>query len=203
MEGAVADVENGDVLRLGCGLIYDGLYDVVNVWHILCNLDVGIDWASATTFIQTYCDDLYDDLKAPLNDEMGTGSISVANVTQATTLGSIAWSPTWSGAEAGEATAAGVCCFAWARTYKPRVQIRKYYGVFGEVNVTTGSWTGTVQNACVASMTFHIASTQMAPSKFFQGIAYNRTLGTYQAGVSVAVSAEPAYQRRRKRGRGS
>ena len=199
----MADVDNGDVLRVGAGLSYDGVYDVVNVWHILMQLDAGLDWATVSGYIQTYIDNCYDDLKTPLNDAIGTNVLSVSNATQLTTLGAIAWSPTWAGVESGEPTAAGVCCFTWGRTYKPRVQIRKYFGVFGEANVVNGSWHSNVRTAAEAAMTYHITSHAMAAGKTFLGVAYNRTLGTYEAAYSVDSSAEPAYQRRRKRGRGS
>ena len=199
----MSDVNDGDVLRLGAGLIYDGLYDVVNVYHVEVEAPGGETWEVITPFIQTYLDDLYDNIKTQLNDTMGTGSISVANMTQATTLGSIAWSPGWAGAESGEPTASGVCCFTWARTHKPRVQLRKYLGVFGEVNVVAGAWTSTVQDACEALMAEHIEDTFMGGSTRFQGVAYNRLLATFERGYSTDKSAEPAYQRRRKRGRGS
>lgn len=199
----MADVDDGDILRVGAGLIYDGLYDVVNVFNILVETTSGLSWAAITGYVQDWLDGVYDNIKTPLNDGMGTGSISVANATQVTTLGSIAWSPSWAGIESGEPTAAGVCCFGWARTYKPRVQIRKYLGVFGEVNVAAGSWTSTVQTACRNLMTDLITRTLMVPGVNFTGVAYNRLLGTYELASSVDVSAEPAYQRRRKRGRGS
>lgn len=199
----MSDVNDGDILRFGAGLVYDGVYDVVNVFHVKATVSAGWAWGAFTAYIQDYLDALYDNIKTPLNDGMGTGAISVANVTELTTLGAIAWSPGWAGAESGEPTAAGVCCFTWGRTYKPRVQIRKYLGVFGEVNVTAGSWTGTVQNACKALMDDHIANMDLGGGVFLQGVAYNRALLTHELAVSSDVSAEPAYQRRRKRGRGS
>lgn len=199
----MADVNNLDILRVGAGLNFQGIYDVVNVFHILAELDVGKTWAEVTVYLESYMNNIYSTLKTPLSDTIGTNVLSVANVTQDTTIGAIAWNPTWAGAESGECTAPGVCCFSWGRTYKPRVQIRKYWGVFGEVNVVDGVWTSTVQTACTAAMEEHIDRNLMTTGVYFTGVAYNRTLETYQAAVSADSSAEPAYQRRRKRGRGS
>jgi len=199
----MADVDPGDVLRVGAGLSFQGVYDVVNVFHILTDMPSGRSWTQVTGFIQDWLEEVYDNLKATLNDTMGTNAVSVANVTQDTTLGAIAWSPTWAGAETGECTAPGVCCFSWGRTYKPRVQLRKYWGVFGDTNVVNGIWTSAVQSACDAAMGDVIAEQLMATDIYFTGVAYNRALATYEKGVSVASAAEPAYQRRRKRGRGS
>lgn len=199
----MSDVNPGDILRLGAGLIYDGLYDVVGVWHVEVDDDSGLTWAQVTTSIQLWLDNVYDELKLTLSDQIGTGSVSVANVTQLTTLGSIPWSPTWGGAAAGDPTAAGVCLFAWNRTYKPRVQMRKYFGVFAESQVTDGFFVTAAREDAAAAMAYARAQASMGGNRTFQAVAYNTALGTFEYGVSTETSAEPAYQRRRKRGRGS
>lgn len=199
----MADVDDGDILRLGAGLSFQGVYDIVNVWHVIVGLVTGKTWAESELPIQNYVDELYDFIKATLNDDMGTNVISVANVTQATTIGAIAYNPTWAGTEGGEPTAPGNCCFTWGRTYAPRVQIRKYFGVFGEAGMAAGVWNAGVQDACEDSMDWHIAERIPSAGWTMQGIAYNRALGTHEFAHSVGVAAEPAYQRRRKRGRGS
>lgn len=199
----MSDIDSGDILRLGAGLIYGGIYDVVNVWHILTASAGGQTWGTAVTQIQSWLDECYASLKTPLHEDIGTGAVSVSNVTQSTTLGTILWSPTWAGAGTGEPTASGVCCFAWGRTYKPRVQLRKYFGVFGEAQVVEGSWNAAVQSGCEGAMTYAIAARSKGPFTNFQAVAYNRTLLSHELGFSVASAAEPAYQRRRKRGRGS
>lgn len=199
----MADVNDGDIVRIGAGLLYDGIYDVVNVWHVRVDTAGGATWAELSTDIQAWLNSLMADLKDELVDGIGTGAISVSNVTQLTTLGSIPWSPTWAGAQVSDPTAAGVGCFAWARTYKPRVQIRKYFGVFSEAGITGGFWIAAVQDACEAAMDYAIAERALGGDRTFQAVAYNRTLETTEIGRSVAVAAEPAYQRRRKRGAGS
>lgn len=199
----MADVDTGDILRIGCGLVFEGIYDVVNVYHMRADLEAGVTWTTMSNTMQAYVNNLYDTLKAPLSDEIGTGVISLANVTQDTTVGAIAWSPTWGGADTSEVLPPGVCCFAWARTYTPRVQIRKYFGVFGEGNLTVGFWSSAVQTACEAVLTYHIAPHDLGSGITLTGVAYNRTLSTSAEAVSVDSSAEPSYQRRRKRGRGS
>lgn len=199
----MADVDNGDILRMGCGLSFEGIYDIVNVYHMRADLVAGVTWATLAATIQAYADNLYDYLKAQLSDAIGTNLISLANVSQMTTIGSIAWSPTWSGTEAGERTPPGVCCFTWGRTYTPRVQIRKYFGVFGEVDMAEGVWVSQIQSDCIDVMDYHIAPHDMGSGITLTGVAYNRALGTAVEAVSSDASAEPSYQRRRKRGRGS
>lgn len=199
----MADVDSGDIIRIGARFDFDALYDVVNVWHLLCEATAGRTWAELTTAVQAWLNACYASLKTPLSDEMTTGDVQVANVTQATTLGTIAWSPTWSGAGSGDQTAAGVCCFTWGRTYKPRVQIRKYFGVFPETNIADGYWVTAARTGCEDAMTYAITAGAVGQFSNIQAVAYNRTLATYEKAVSVDSSAEPAYQRRRRRGRGS
>ena len=199
----MADIENGDVLRLGAGLIFEGVYDIVNVWHVLVTAGGGISYSTAVADIQEYLNALYDNIKVVLSDEMGTGNISLANVTQDTTFGAIAWSPGWSGSDGGEQTAPGVAVFVWARTLRPRTQIRKYFGVFGEVRSVGGVWDSTARTNCEDVMADHIASYVATGGLTMIGVAYNYALARATQALSVASSAEPAYQRRRKRGRGS
>ena len=199
----MADVNSGDVLRLGCGLSFEGIYDVVNVWNIEVTLADPQSWAGIIPRIQTWANNVYDDMKSTLVDSIGTNVISVANETQSTTLGAIEWNPTWAGLEASQATAPGVCCFGWARTYKPRVQIRKYFGVFSEANMTDGFWITGLRDDVQAAMDYARAAQVIAVGFTFQAVAYNRLLGTFEYGVSADTSAEPSYQRRRQRGRGS
>lgn len=199
----MADVDPGDILRVGAGMTFDTDYDIVNVWHLLADNAAGTTWATCVSAVVAYMEVIYNGLEVQLNDHIDSSSITIANVTQATTIGSVAWGTPWQGDESGEPTAAGVCCFTWGRTYTPRVQIRKYFGVFGEVGMVDAAWSGTVRAACEAAMTYHIAPHLIAGGWTFTGVAYNRTLATYVEAVSVESSPEPSYQRRRRRGRGS
>ena len=158
----MSDVNTGDVLRLGCGFLYDESDDVVNVWHVEVVTASGLDWATVSPYIQAWCDALYTDLKSTLSNDLDTDLISVSNVTQGTTLGAIGWSPAWLGSSGIAATASGVSLFTWARTYKPRVQIRKYFGVFTETDMEDGSWSVAARADAEAAMTYAIAAQTMA-----------------------------------------
>lgn len=199
----MADVDSGDILRLGCGLSLNGVYDVVGVWNVEITLTDPASWAAIIPRIQTWANNVYDDLKNTLSEDIGTNVISVANETQSTTLGAIEWNPTWAGVAVAEKTAPGVCAFGWARTYRPRVQIRKYFGVFTEADMADGSWNASVQEDVLAAMDYARAAQVIAVGFTFQAVAYNKVTGLFEYGVSSDVSAEPAYQRRRRRGRGS
>lgn len=199
----MSDIESGDVLRLGCSLSYENVHEIANVYHCLVTGGADKTFTEIVDDIQEYCDGLVQDLDTLFNTNILADKISVANVTQGLVFGAIDWGVFTQGGSAADPTAVGVCCLAYARTYVPRVQIRKYYGVFGETQMTDGVWAATVRDACATAMAYHITPQTLTDGLILLGVAYNRNLLSYTLGQSVVTAAEPTYQRRRRRGRGS
>lgn len=199
----MADIDNGDVLRIGCSWIYDDAYEIANVYHVLCTSGAGKDFADIIDDIQQYVDLLYAEMDVFLSTDMVVDRISVANVTQDLIFGSINYGLLAAGGMGGDPVAAGTCLLAWARTLKSRVQIRKYYGVCGEASLEAGAWKGDIQTAAYSDLADHISSQAMTDGLTMTGVAWNRALLTYTLATGVATAGEPAYQRRRRRGRGS
>lgn len=199
----MADFENGDIIRIGAVMRYDGSDDVVNVYHVEL-LDAGpVNWATMAPVLQAYLDGIMGTLDTELSTLMTAGELQIANVTQATVFGAIAWGDFAQGGAAGAQCAAGAACFGFARTRKPRVQIRKYYGIFPQASLVDGSWDAGVTDAVGDALDYHIDTKVMGGGITLKGVAYNRTLLTTEYGVTVAVRTEPRYQRRRRRGAGS
>lgn len=199
----MADVENGDVLRIGATWSFEGAYEVTNVWHAKVQAGGGIDYPAASLDIQDYMEAIYLALDTKLSNQMTTDYITLSNATKGTTFGAIAWQSVITGDITTETTAPGVCLFTWARTLQPRVQIRKYLGIFCEVDMQAGLWSASIRASALNAMNIHITPYTGGPALTLLGVAYNRTLGTNVEPVSATTSAEPAYQRRRRRGRGS
>lgn len=199
----MSDVDNGDVLRIGCSWVYNLTDEVTNVYHVLVTSGGAKDFADVIDDIQQYADLMYSDILARLKNNLRVDRISVANVTQNLVFGSINWDVTSAGGEAADALPSGVCLLAWGRTLKPRVQIRKYFGVFSEADMLAGVWSGGAISDAFDAMTKHITSQAMTDGLTVTGVAWNRTLETYTLATGVATADEPTYQRRRRRGRGS
>lgn len=199
----MADFEDNDVIRIGAVLIYDSTEDIVNVYHVKLTQGGPVNWATMDGLIQSYMDSLVATIDTEWSTLITAGELQVSNVTQSTVFGAIDWDTFAQGGAAGEPTAAGVACFGFARTRVPRVQIRKYYGVFPQSSMVDGVWDAGVIAAVDDCLGFHIQEQSMGGGVYLQGVAYNRTLLTDEPGITVAVRAEPAYQRRRKRGVGS
>lgn len=203
MEGRVAEIDNGDILRIGATWQFEGAYEVTNVWHAKVVAGGGITYAAGALDVQDYMADIYVQIEPRLSSSMLTDFLTLSNVTQDTTFGAIAWQGLIQGDVVSQVTAPGVTLFAWARTLKPRVQIRKYFGVFTEDDMVDGVWSGAVRAVADAAMVVHVQDYVGGPALTLRGVAFNRTLLTHVEAISVSTSAEPAYQRRRKRGRGS
>lgn len=199
----MADFQEGDVVRLGATMIYDSTEEVANIYYLLITGGGDKTFAQADAGFQDWMDAVMETLDTELSDLMLADRISVANVTQLTVFGNIPWGVFTQGGAAGEQTPSGACCLTFARTHKPRVQIRKYYGVFPVAALVDGEWDGGVTAACGAALDYHIQEHAMTNGMEMRGVAYNREFGTHEFAHSVATRGEPAYQRRRKRGVGS
>jgi len=199
----MADVNVGDVLRLGCIWLLSSTWEIANVFHVRVLSGAPLGWADASDDMAEYAADIYDEILSRLSDNMDTHLLTLQNLTEDTTIGAFSWAAPLQGLEGTENTAPGVCCLAWGRTYKPRVQIRKYWGVFTEASMVDGVWAAAMRTDAAAAINVHLTSFTGTNGLEVLGCAYNRTLGTTTDAVSVASSGEPAYQRRRRRGRGS
>lgn len=199
----MADINVGDVLRVAGVMNIDGQYEITNVWHMLVEAAPNGAFLDNVADIQQYFDLLVATTDTFFTDNQFADHLEVQNVTTLDVFGSIDWGTFAQGGAAQQHTALGVCVFAWARTRRPRVQIRKYFGVFTENDLADGVWQAGVLGACNASMAVHVASQTLTNGLELQGVAWNRAASTYQLPINHTSSAEPAYQRRRKRGVGS
>lgn len=199
----MAQVDVGDILRLGCVQIFNGTVDIVNVFHVQVTGGGDKAYWEITDDIQEYTAALFDTIDTYLSDMVNADRISISNETQDLVFGSIEWSGYTGGSGAGDVTAPGVGVLTWARTLYPRVQMRKYLGPFTESDMTDGTWTGGITTACLALMDYHVGSRTMTDGLVLTGVAYNKALARVAGAISTAVSANPVYQRRRRLGSGS
>jgi len=199
----MAEIEINDVLRLSCRMLFDNTYSVVNTWTV--NVDAGgpATFASWQTAIQAYTAALYTYMNSYIVNNITVDSIGVQNLTQGLVFGSMSWSGWGGGAATGDSLPLGCALMVYGRTLVPRVQIRKYLGVIAEIESNDGVFTGTVRGAAENMMTYHITQQTPDTGKQVTGIAYNMTTLAKTYATSVASSSEVAYQRRRRRGRGS
>lgn len=199
----MADFDANDIIRISARMKWDDAYDIVNVYHVILDAGAPLAFSAIQTAVQNYVDTIYGYLTAYLCTNQTDSSIGVSNETQGTVFGSMSWG-TWSaGGHAGDSVPLGCSVLTFGRTSRPRVQIRKYFGVFAEVYTTEGAWLSTVRGACENAMTYHISQQTPDTGITWTGVAYRPSTGLVTYATSVSSSEEVAYQRRRKRGRGS
>jgi hypothetical protein len=199
----MADFETGDVVRLGVVQTFDNEHDIVNVLHLLIIAGGPMTFATASLDFQEYVDDLYTPLASLLSDLQDADHISAANVTQDLVFGNFAFDTYTGGSNIADALPPTDTLLAFGRTSRPRVQIRKYLGVFCEGDQADGLWSSTVRAAGLTYINYHIAQQTMTNGLVLQGVAYNRTAGTSYGARSGSTSQAVCTQRRRRRGRGS
>lgn len=199
----MADFDTNDVVRLGCVMKFDGLYDIVNVLHVQITAGGGLAFAQATLDFQQYTDALYDTIDQLQSQLVTDDRISIANRTQNTVFGAIAWDAYVGGTLAQDPTPLQVALLAFGRTSVSRVQIRKYLGVFCEPNMTVGLWDAAARAAADAFMVYHVAGQTMDEGLVLRGCAYRHVTPRVVFAQSVSTSQVPVIQRRRRVGRGS
>lgn len=199
----MAAIDNGDILRIGATMDYGPGTEVTNVYHCLVTQGGGKAFSEIIADVQEYMDMLVEEHDVFLMQAQAADYISVANATQSLVFGSIEWGAFTAGGQSGDPTPSGACVLVYGRTFAPRVQLRKYFGVCGELNCTGGVWTSVLKDAFALDMADHVTEQVLTDGLGLLGVAYNRTLGTHQLVQSLVVAAEPAYQRRRRRGAGS
>ncbi len=199
----MADFDTGDVVRLGCVMRFDELFDIVNALHVKIVSGGGLAFAAFTLDVQQYCDALYANISGRLSERVTDDRISIKNVTQSTVWGAIAWGAFTGGINVGDPTALATALLAWGRTQISRVQIRKYLGVFTETDMEGAVWNATARAAGQNYIDYHIVENLMDEGTVLQGVAYSPSLVRATPALTGATSAFPVTQRRRRQGRGS
>lgn len=199
----MADFEVNDVFRVGAVMQFKATYDIVNTWTAQLTAGGGISYGTMYPLVQAYMDTLYAALTAVLSTQMLPNYLTLENLTQGTTGGSFAWGAWAGGTQAAEPTASQVCCLGYGRTLVPRVQIRKYLGVFTEVWMSSGRWPSQITTPVSNMMGIHILPALIGGGVTVQGCAYNPLLARVTFAQSANASQVPVIQRRRREGRGS
>lgn len=199
----MADVENGDVLRVAAVMQVLGSEALVNVWHLKVMSGGPVAFPSAAMDVGEYMDSLYGTITAQISDEVVADHLEMQNVTQDLTYGSFAWTSWTGGSNTAAITGTQTALLAFARTTIPRVQIRKYLGVFTQNQLVNSEWISGTRSVCGNMMAYHINSQTMSVSLSLKGVAYNDALARATEALSYATSQYPVIQRRRRVGTGA
>jgi hypothetical protein len=182
---------------------FDGVEDVVNVFQLQHTTGVAVTDAQAVADIGQFMDDLYVILEGILTILMIAREIKIFNKTQLILLGAYPF-PTFNGGlQVLPPTAPGVAILSNFATGIPRVTPRKYWGVMTETSMDTqGQWEVPTL-AVIATANSLLLAEYIGVNSNWQYGYFSPKIAGFAQPNSAIVTSIPAYQRRRKQGRGS
>jgi len=196
-------VDAGDILEVVARQSFGGTEDVVNVFQFELQTPTSLTNTEAQDAMSEIMDDFYNNFASIVSDEVDAVSIRISNLSKAEVYGLFSW-PTYAGGTAtADPTPPGVCALINFSTGISRVTPRKYIGVLTEGNVEgDGTFSaGVVTNLTTAALQI-IGTIAPTYGTWLYGHTSPKT-ASFQPVISGVVSDIPAYQRRRKQGRGS
>lgn len=201
-------VSSGAVLRLVASMLWDDGELAQNVFNVVVS-GGSSPYAEADLVTEglAWLNVMYAALTSRVSDQLG-GSESKLYIFDTVDvdwdeLGTAAWA--WQGTQVDEQLPRGVAAQVNARTTDPDVQGKKFIPGFTEAHNVDGAWGSTTLTSMLAWaaswVTPFVGATTGAT--WTPGI-WSPTRGTFiPASGTVIAKAEPAYQRRRKRGVGA
>lgn len=197
-------VDENDIIRVACRQRYASVDEVVNVYHVVCLTnetanDQGIGDDLADIFGQVYVE-----IEGLLSSALEPNVIDVYNVTQDYPIGQFNWGGGYNGGTGGGSELpSGVAGLVIWNTNVKRMQGKTYIGVLTESSLTDGIWNA----AYLSDMTAFVGAMLDFPaslsSSTYQFEIYSRENEIVRHPTGFRIPLEPAYQRRRRRGRGS
>lgn len=137
------DVSDGNALRVTAKMSYQGVSDIINVFHATVELTVAQDDAVVMADIAAIVDANYALIVQDLSDDLKFDTIEFYNVTEDRPMGVEDWTTLVAGTETtSQPTATQMCGQANFLTGIKRSQGRKYVGGYSELANTGGGILG-------------------------------------------------------------
>jgi hypothetical protein len=195
-------IQDNDVLRVDLIGDFNTAHALVNSYQFRVTDGGGVAVADAITDLIALMTALVNILKALSSAETVWRRIRVSNITQDVVYGETNLAAAIAGTASGDPNAPAVSALMYARTLEPRIQLRKYWGPLAEAHLNNEgiiySSTQTVlANACAMLATDYVGTY----ATYRYGL-FSPKLNQWIEPVIVAFSVIPAYQRRRRQGRG-
>jgi hypothetical protein len=192
----------GDVIRVVAQLLSDAEITIQNVFYLKIGSAGPIDDADLIDDMGEYLEDVYDGLVGYLHTTTTFDLYKMTNVTDDSDKGAHSWPVLTAGSNGSERYAPGVCGLIRARTGTPGREGRKFFGPLTEGILSNGLIASTPLAALAAAGVSAYAQFTSSNGYVYQPIVYDRVLDVGRTPTETVATANPAYQRRRRRGRG-
>jgi len=193
-----------DVIEAAARMEYNAVEDVVNVFQFQQYTPTPVTDANTIQDIQDILDTIYGFLTGIITVIQVARDIRITNKTQNYVLGTVSWGSVTGGTATGDALPPGVAGLINFRTTTAKVNPRKYIGGLTEANcAATGLLTVAATTALDNAGAWLAAGGIIATyGSYYYGYFSPKT-SNFEVAASYSVTNVPAYQRRRKQGRGS
>jgi hypothetical protein len=198
----MSTVSDGDLLRVSAQTEFTGKGAVDNVYVFRWTGVIPAADADVMLHVGEYMEVVYSELDGSMTDQQVFTAISCYNITQDRPMPTIAWPTLEAGALAFDPTATGVAMFAYFRTGQPRTIARKFLGVFTKNELQGADWTAGIIVGVLAGLV-ELLEPHLSLSD--NGVLTYGVIdkgGVFRQVIDVTVDTIPAYQRRRRQGRG-
>lgn len=195
-------VEDDDILEVTARCEANGVEDVVNVFQFRNVTGSSLTDAEAVADIRLYLDDEYDNLTASQADTFVYRDITFRNITQSVLMGTFGWPTLTTGDSALAQIPPGCAGLVNCATNVARVVLKKYFG--GWVTATLdndGSFSSAV-TAAILQFGLNLLGGIVGPNGAWEYGYFSPKTMQWEKPVSATATDIPAYQRRRKQGRG-
>lgn len=194
-------ITNGDLLRCSVVWKYGSADEQINVWHVGVADPAAVE-TDLLDDIEEYFGWLYAEVVALCTTSLVHDRIEIFNVSQNTPEPWVGQVAALNGASGSDPLPTGVAAMIYARTSQSRVIGKKYMPTWVESVLTAGVWTQTGLDALDDIRTRWGAVYAATHGTDFRSGIYSAAHAQMYYPISSTSVATPAYQRRRKLGRG-
>lgn len=175
---------------------------VMNVFDASADGNVNGDDLQLMTDAEAWLSLAFEEMSAHIANDYAPVEVRGFNITRHAPLPTVSWTTWAGGAATGEITAHGVCLLVLFRTARVRCLGRKFLGGLTEGDMVDGAWQSSLLVAGAAWATALMTdSTPTTGGATLRYVIQTKT-GARETPLDVVVSSNPAYQRRRRPGRG-
>lgn len=193
----------GDVIEASARAEFNGVDDIVNVFEFDLITPTPVSDENTVSDIISILEAFYTIWLSAQSILVLYRDIRLRNKTQDTVLGTFPWPTLVDGENVNDALPPGVCGLLNFNTDQPRVTPRKYMGGLTTASMDAdGSFTPGLVGTLVSLSDFLLSAQVEANGDWVYGTKDPDSV-FFNFPISGVVTDIPAYQRRRKQGRGS
>lgn len=196
----MADV--GDIIRVVAQLTMGVGVTIQNVYHLQVRSSGGAADGVILDDMGEYLEGIYSELLDRFPDDVIFDEYTAQNITVDVDFGAASWPSLVDGNNGGEPYAPGVAGLLRVRTNTPGREGRKFWGPFTEGDATSGLWTSTTLSNLLDAGHAAYDPFNALSGVDYQPVIYDRENEVPRDPVEIVATNNPAYQRRRRLGRG-